>query len=356
MRVLLVAGAFPPLHCGIGDYTARLAEQLASDGEITVAVLTKEESRDIQLEGVELFPVVKSWAISDLLAIMKVLRGWKPDLVHVQYPSQGFTRRLPFFLPLISMLMGVKVVQTWHESYRWRAWIHFLVLYMAAKGLIFVRPNYLDLLPRIFSVLVKVRRWIFIPNATALPSSTLTPDEKSRFRNGYLNGRKRLIVYFGFIYPNKGIERLFRIANPETDTLIIAGAMPDSVYADQLKALIEGGEWAEHARFTGFMEAEEAANLLAVADAVVLPFLDGGGEWNTSIHSALAQGTLVITTAREPRGDEPERNLFTSDIEDTDAMRAALNQLAGRKVDPIGCETQWNSIAARHRDFYRGLL
>lgn len=357
MRVLLVAGAFPPLHCGIGDYTARLAEELAADGETRVAVLTKEESKDLQLEGVELFPVVKNWAVSDLPAIVKVLRGWKPDLVHIQYPSQGFTRRLPFFLPIISRLMGIQVVQTWHESYhRWRAWAHFLVLYVAAKGLIFVRPNYLDLLPRFFRGLVKARHWAFIPNATALPTSALAPDKRLRLRNQYLDGRKRLIVYFGFIYPNKGIERLFDIASPATDALIIAGATPDTVYLNQLRGLVDSGAWAGHVRFAGFMDAEDAADLLAVADAVVLPFLDGGGEWNTSIHSGLAQGTLVITTALEPRGDEPERNLFTTRINDTQAMRAALDLLAGRKIAPTGRESKWESIAARHRDFYQELV
>ena len=353
MRVLLVAGAFPPLHCGIGDYTARLAEELANDEGTKVAVLTKEESKDVRLERVEIFPVVKNWAMSDLPVIVKVVRDWKPDLVHIQYPSQGFTRRLPSLLPIISRLMGVQVVQTWHESYRWRAWAHFLVLYVAAKGLIFVRPNYLDLLPRVFRGLVKARQWAFIPNATALPTSILVPEKKLRLRNQYLNGRKRLIVYFGFVYPNKGIERLFDIANPATDALIIAGATPDTAYAGQLKGLIDSGAWAGHARFTGFMDAEDAADLLAVADAVVLPFLDGGGEWNTSIHSGLAQGTLVITTALEPRGDEPERNLFTAPINDTEAMRAALDLLAGRKIALTGRDLKWKNIAARHRDFYQ---
>lgn len=353
MRVLLVAGAFPPLHCGIGDYTARLAEELASDEGTKVAVLTKEASKDVLLKGVEIFPVVKNWAMSDLPVIVKVMRGWKPDLVHIQYPSQGFTRHLPSFLPIICWLMRVKVVQTWHESYRWRAWAHFLVLYAAGKGLIFVRPNYLDLLPRVFRGLVKMRQWAFIPNATALPTSTLAPEKKLLLRSQYLNGRKRLIVYFGFVYPNKGIERLVDIADPATDALVIAGATPDTVYADQLKGLVDSGAWAGHARVTGFMDAEDAADLLAVADAVVLPFLDGGGEWNTSIHSGLAQGTLVITTALEPRGDEPERNLFTAPINDTEAMRAALNLLAGRKMALTGRDLKWEDIAVRHRDFYQ---
>ncbi len=30
IRVMLVSGSFPPMRCGVGDYTARLADELAS--------------------------------------------------------------------------------------------------------------------------------------------------------------------------------------------------------------------------------------------------------------------------------------------------------------------------------------
>ena len=117
-------------------------------------------------------------------------------------------------------------------------------------------------------------------------------------------------------------------------------------------ALAKG--WREdQLHFTGFLSPQDAADLLAVADAVVLPFLNGGGEWNTSIHSALAQGTLVITTAVSPRGDEPQRNLYTAAPVDIHAMRTALDRLAGRRGSPKSTESQWQEIAMVHVNFYR---
>ena len=53
MKVLLVTGSFPPMKCGVGDYTACLAEALARKPNIEVAVLTSQGA-----EGLEVVPEV----------------------------------------------------------------------------------------------------------------------------------------------------------------------------------------------------------------------------------------------------------------------------------------------------------
>jgi glycosyltransferase involved in cell wall biosynthesis len=161
------------------------------------------------------------------------------------------------------------------------------------------------------------------------------------------------VVFFGFVYPSKGIESLFDIAMPSSDSIVIAGAIKDEAYGQQLADAARAKGWGDNQLyFTGFLSPQDAADLLSVADAVVLPFVDGGGEWNTSIHSALAQGTLVITTAVTPRGDEAQRNLYTAALSDINAMRSALNQLAGRRVAPLSSDEQWKEIATAHSTFY----
>lgn len=354
---MLVAGAFPPLPCGVGDYTARLASALVAQVDVEVAVLTKASSRNVQIEGVTVLSVMQDWSMGALPSLIRALRDWKPDLLHFQYPSQGFYgRRLASLLPLFCRLLGVPSAQTWHEPYRWRSVLPFLAQYVAARGLIFVRPNYFDLLPGFLARLTGKRPWAIIPNAEALPLSMLTEQERLALRARRLGGRQRLIVYFGFVYPHKGVDRLFRIANAATDALVIAGAMPDAAYAQHLGRLAEADGWRGHVTFTGFLQGADAADLLAVADAVVLPFVAGGGTWNTSIHSALAQGTLVITTAADPAGDDADGNLYTADPDDIAGMRDALDHLAGRKVAPDAGERRWTEIARRHADFFRTLL
>jgi glycosyltransferase involved in cell wall biosynthesis len=357
MRILLVAGSYPPEPCGVGDYTEKLANSLAALKDVHVGVLTTSASgrKSTKTSPVELMEVVLNWNFSELPKLIREILQWKPDLVHVQYPSQGFFfRRLPSFLPLVCRLLGIKVIQTWHEPHRMRGALHFLLQTLGASGLIFVRPNYLDMIPALFCKVIKHIHKAIILNASSLPISLLDENKRLELRARYIGSNKRLVVFFGFIYRSKGIEFLFEIANPVSDSLIIAGAVKDKEYMRQLADVAQAKGWREdQLHFVGFLSPQDAADLLKIPDAVVLPFLDGGGEWNTSIHSALAQGTLVITTAIPPRGDEPKRNLFTAAPSDIYEMRAALDRLAGRRSAPISAETQWQRIATAHLDFYR---
>jgi glycosyltransferase involved in cell wall biosynthesis len=163
-------------------------------------------------------------------------------------------------------------------------------------------------------------------------------------------------MFFGFLYPAKGVEQLFEIADPAQDVLVIAGAAQDPGYMLRLEDAAKAHGWSpDQVRYLGFMEEAPAADLLAAADAVVLPFLAGAGDWNTSVHAALAQGTPVITTAVEPRGDDEARNLYTARIADVAEMRQALSALAGRRAPPAPMAQEWSRIAQAHLAFYRDI-
>jgi glycosyltransferase involved in cell wall biosynthesis len=357
MRILLVAGSYPPEPCGIGDYTQKLAEALASRPDLKVAVLAKRDSAPGRDPNLEVIGDVGIWGFADLSRIVRHVRAWSPDLVHIQYPAQGFFyRRLPNFLPLIFRLLGFRVVETWHEPppHSRKAMVYFLLPLLGATGLVFVRPAYLDF----FSPWI--RRWlsrlpnILIQNTAAVPVSTLDMAERQALRNKFLEkGYSRLLVFFGFINRNKGLECLFDIAEHGLDRIVIAGKVGDESYALELVEIARKKGLGEAVVFTGYLSPEDAADLLAVGDAVVLPFIDGGGNWNTSIHSAAAQGTFVITTGVDGLGFDPERNMYVTRPSDISEMRAAVSQYAGRKVIKADGESGWQRNASAHAEFYR---
>ena len=356
MRVLLVSGTFPPGQCGIGDYTARLASALAALDGVRVGVLTQAPAGQTAAPGAEILPVAASWGLAGLLSLLRRVREWKPDIVHFHFPSQGFGLQLaPALLPLACRLAGLAVVQTWHEPWPLLGAPRFLLQLAGADGLVFVRPNYAALLPRALRPLLRARMRRTIASAGALPASRLAVHDRELLRARYLSGKDRLVLFFGFIYPSKGVEQLFDIADPRSHALVIAGPANDPAYLEQLKTLAAQRGWGGQLQYTGFLAQQDAADLVAAADAVVLPFLGGGGDWNTSIHAALAQGTLVITTAAQPRGDDPVRNLYTAGIGDIGAMRQALNTLAGRRV-AAPPDDGWAPIALSHAEFYARVL
>ena len=171
--------------------------------------------------------------------------------------------------------------------------------------------------------------------------------------------QKRLVVFFGFVYPNKGVELLFEIADPDLDQIVIAGEIDKkSDYGREIIRCASVERWLGKVTVTGCLPAPEVAALLAVAAAVILPFVSGGGEWNTSIHGAVLNGAFVITTSLTQSGYDKKRNIYFAKVGGVQEMRSALSLYAGIKREfnaDIGMD-EWRLIADEHRTLYKRLL
>lgn len=357
MRVLLVSGSYPPMSCGVGDYTAQLAKALGRRGDVTVAVLTGIAAEGVMEEGVELLPGVRTWGIAEAPSIVGRIRRWRPDVVHIQYPTHYY-RKIQWVLPTLARIANGPVVQTWHEYYSSRSWPNVLNAALPG-GLVVVRPNYREKMPGWYRWLIRRKEFRFIPNASSIPAVRLTDDERNAVRSGVDAHGRGLIAYFGFASPAKGIESLFEIADPQRHRLVlICDLSAADAYQASILALANRGEWAGQVVVTGFLPPEEAGRLLAAADAAVFPFRDGGGEWNSSIHGAAAQGTFVLTTSRERRGYDAGRNIHYAMPGDLEEMRLALRgHLGNRSLAAAETPTAgWDTIADSHVELYKLLL
>ncbi|MBI4204626.1 MAG: glycosyltransferase [Betaproteobacteria bacterium] len=360
MRVLLVSGTFPPMRCGVGAYTAALAKALARIEGLNVGVLTSEEANPHPECGVEVLTLKCDWGWRDLPRLLRAVRDWLPDLVHVQYPTQAYgNKSAPWILPAVLRMARIPTVQTWHEFMPRPPWLR-MVIALAASRVIVVRPNYESRQPLWFLKMLGGTRLDYIPNASPIDLPELGDQERLRVRARYAPLDKKLVVYFGFIYPHKGVEQMFEIADPGRDQLIIAGHIDPSTnsYHRELAALAGSPVWRGASTLAGFLADQEAWALLASADAVVFPFRDGMGPWNTSVAGVRALGTFVIVTSKERRGYEPETNTYFSVPNDITGMRAALREHAGRRI-PVArgkLSEQWRQIAEAHHTIYRNLL
>lgn len=363
MKILLVTGSYPPMRCGVGDYTYNLAKALRADPKNHVAVLTSymDESSDLT-DGVKVFAVIKSWKFKEILTVIRIIRDWSPDIVHIQYPTQGYKNGfLPWILPIIAFFMGKKIVQTWHEGYSWRdaPWVFFKSV--IPSRLVFVRPNYKK------NNLHKFMKWtlwfkssIYIANASSIKCLKVNANEKEEIKKIYLNQQKRLILFFGFIYPAKGVELLFDIADPKCDQIIIAGEIsPDDIYTKSIISLSESKTWQGKSTITGYLPALDISRLLSVADAVILPFRNnGGGPWNTSIHGAVLNGAFVITTSQTQNGYDKKSNVYYSKVDNIEQMQSALASYAGKRREYQADidNDEWQKIALLHVELYSNQL
>lgn len=361
MRVLHVSGSCPPMRCGVGDYTARLASAMSARRDLQVAVLTSTAVARTEA-GPTVLPLLRAWGIRDLEHAVAAMRRWAPDIVHIQHPTLGYEGgMLPTLLAVASRAIGARLVRTWHEP-RGRHELPRLLIEAAVPGpIVMVRPDLQQRLHPWVRRLLGGHDFHFIRNGASIPRSRLDAQGLDAFRVTYIGEAKRLIVFFGFPYEAKGVADVFEIADPATDHIVFAGAVdPNDNFIETLHARAASPPWAGKVSFSGFLSDTVAADLLAAADAVVLPFRDGGGVWNSSIHAAVRQRSLVITTSRDATGYDAKRHLFAAAPGDIAAMRQALAQLTstGRPTNPVADDDDddWPAIAARHVDLYTSLL
>jgi glycosyltransferase involved in cell wall biosynthesis len=225
-------------------------------------------------------------------------------------------------------------------------------------GLVLVRPNYRDLMSGWFKTLHRIKCITYVKNGPTIPQSQLSEAERARLRDELREGKDRLVVYFGFASVQKGVDLVFQIADPRRDKLLLCFARdPRDPYHAKLVTLSTAGEWRDNARFLGYLPQHQAADILSSADAVVLPFRQGGGPWNTSALAVRDQGTLLISTSTEKRGYLADENAFYAAPDDIEAMKRGLAEHMGKRKLPstYGCKV-WDQLVDDHLELYAHVI
>ncbi len=351
------------MKCGVGDYTTSLARALATSGDDAVALLTsfapeRSHSRGV-FSGVDVLPPVTEWTLLAFTKVQRDILRWAPDLLHIQWPTQNAGRTLPAALAhWFRHFYRKPVVLTLHEHIPPHRQLE-LFLTRAANAVVAVRPDFQSGFAQGLSRTAASKPFHFIPNAPSIPFAQRTDERIAAFRERFdIAPTKELVAYFGLLYPSRGVELLFQIADPHKHHLVIVGtALEDTRdYLGHLMALADTQGWRASTTFTGFLPDHEAAAVLACAEAVVLPFRGGGGVWNTSIHSARLQETFVLTTSRSRHGYDYASNTYWARPDDIADMAAALRSYIGvRRTGTAADIPRWQHVAERHRDLYASL-
>jgi glycosyltransferase involved in cell wall biosynthesis len=353
------------MRCGIGDYTEQLARGLAECGDVEVSVITTTRAGapgDAET-AFSLQRVMPDWSIRGLPTLVSAARALRPDLVHLQFPTQGYNSVIgPTLIPCLARtILGIPAVVTLHEymPQSLKSQVARFPMVSCATEIVVVRPDYLSKIPAPMSWIVRDNKIRFVPNASAIPRVSLTAAEREAVRRSLGCESRKLVSYFGFAYPHKGMEQLFSIADPEKHhLLLICELLSKDAYHARLLDFANSSEWKDHVTITGFVDSGHAARLLAATDAAVFPFRDGGGIWNSSLHAATKQGTFVLTTSSGKSGYDPEVNIYYARPDAIDEMRhALLGHHDMRKADSSKLDIDsWSSIVQAHAALYRSLL
>ncbi len=355
LRVALLTGSYPPEPCGVGDYTRHLHRHCAQMPGLAMEAWVGTSWSGT---GANVRPVLDAswWTTRRLLDA--AIRAFEPHIIHVQYPTQGYGRRyLPWILPLLLRLRGIRIVSTWHEYFD--GWLpRALPSALASAAIIVVRPGYRERLRPTTRCALMGSPVHLVPNASAIPRIVHDGQARRALHEQAGCAGRRLVAYFGFAYPAKGVHQLFDFLDPAREVLVLLGRLePTDPYQCDILARCDEPRWRGSVYRTGWQAEESVGAWLAAADAVVLPFTAGGGNWNSSLHAAVTQGTFVLTTATERRGYDAERNIYFAPPGDLADMRQALDRYAGtRLASPPAGLAERPATAERHRDIYRQVM
>jgi glycosyltransferase involved in cell wall biosynthesis len=386
MRVLFVAGEFPPDVGGLGDYTALLAQHLAAAG-IEVGVLTRAGAA-AKVAGVGVFPLVQGWGSAAWWPVLGAVRQFRPDLVHIQYQAAAFgLAPAAMLLPVVLRRLGpFPAAVTFHDlrpPYLFPKAgplrrLAVELVYRTSAGAVVTNGVDLTCLQGLRFPSGAARPPLaFIPIGSNIPVVPVSPDDLGRLRRDHGVGPdERLVGYFGLLNWSKGVELALGACRQLIDSglrvrLVLIGGSAgrtdptNLAYAGFIKRRIEELGLGREVLWTGPLPAGEVSRWLQAADVMLLPYLDGASLRRGSLVAALVHGRPVVTTRPpDPRAIQPlsggEHLLLTGPRPEAlaGAVREVLSDpvLAGwlaEKARQAAGLFDWDGIARRHLDFYR---
>lgn len=394
-RVGLVCGYLDPERDGVADYTRRLAVQLHLTG-LEPLVITTHEWAIAAGEGA--IGVTERWDVRGVAAAARALRRLDVDLVHVQFAPSVFggsraVGLLPLFLP-----RRLPLVVTLHEYGVWAALGRGRrlrsALWSAAEQRAYADRETLLLGPRAAFLLVPSPEQLEVlrarcpsgraPTAFEVPiglNVEMPAGDRARARADVRRALgvapdAPLVVFFGFLHPEKGLDRLIaalagvRARRPEAHLLLIGGAESHSVPSDAAGRLRKELEQVATAygvqgqvHVTGYLPDAEVSRLLQAADAAAFPFNAGVTRKSSSLLAALAAGVPVVATARPGvvRAATECDGVLRVPPSDTGALSEALERVLGDRdlADRLtnagrarAAGQSWDAIAALHAEVY----
>jgi FkbM family methyltransferase len=335
MRVLIIS-AFPPDPAPEANHALHLSEHLADAG-LDVDVLCKTGSMaNGTRQNIVVHPIIADWTWSDLPRLVKCIRRCRPDVVLLLYIGWVYDRQpMITFLPTIckAALPGVPCVTQFENvdsgtpprSLPARALRKAAALWAGGKDVHCLFGTLLRDSAKVIALSSPHRARLVACDPAVEDKSVILPppplirvcaDEPSTARKRARDaigaaGRDFVLVYWGYIYPGKGVETLleaFRIVcdrHPNMRLLIVGGSLDFptgpiscSDYFHMVRQLPEKLGIAERVIWTGHFnwDSDAGSRYLHAGDLCVLPFDFGVTLNNSSLAAASTHGLPVIAT------------------------------------------------------------
>ncbi len=391
MRIGMISAEYPPAVGGVGDQTARLAQELVAVGH-TVHVVTSAgppQPLDLGPGRPRVIRCVRRWDWCILTTLPRLARRSAWDVLHIQYQTAAYglhpaINLLPAFVrrardapAIVTTFHDLRVPYLFPKAGPLRRWAVRL-LARGSDGIIAVAE---EDLPALLAWTVgtggraAVER---VPLGNPLEAEPPPDFDRAAWRARLGVGPSAFLAgHYGFVNRSKAVDALVEAiallaeSGREVHLLMLGDEVgtadrSNRAYLEEVRRLITARRLETRVHWTGYQEPAALAAWLRCLDVAVLPFRDGASLRRTTLIAAWTNGVPVVTTAparpvdwlRErdaapalalpaPQPTALARALL--ELQDDPARRVALSA-AGRA---FASRFSWPLVARRTLDLYR---
>lgn len=363
MKIFFIC-AMPQGHCGVADYTLRLARSLTEGGTSAAVLSSPCEMAD---KPSFLIEKVRNWGFWGAFAAKKTVEAANPALTHFQYPAQGFGHKLgPQLLAVLLKMGGRKTALTLHEfkhAHPLRK-LSVLPLLLCADFLFFTSEEERSAVGGAYP---------FLKGKLREKSAIVAVGCPLEVRGGMPKPPGLpVIAYFGLFYPGKLAEfaldafcEVEKKAPGSFKYVFIGDKHPrHTAYFESVRGRANA-LLADRVQWHVGLSSSEVARELEEASFFMLPYAGGASFRRTTLNCALLCGAPVITNPgpSTPPDIKDGENVLLADTP-VKAAEAALRLLADADLRAriaaggarLGAAISWKNISAAHAAAYARVL
>lgn len=367
MKILFVTAAYPPMKAGEADHAYHLCMELAKRG-LDVHVLTTESNTWKQEVPFAVYPIMRDWSWKDLPRFVRFVKRCAPSHIFLYYigwvynfhPMVTFVATIcravlsPHrFVTMLAYPIGCdndkfsvvtrvvrRAVERWASPHG--ADYAFGTLLRDSDGVIVMSGQHGRMLVERYAPVEK--KMVLIPPPPLLTMAHGVTEEQRQATRSHLGFSQEhvVFVYFGYIYPPKGVETLlhaFHIVSKErayARLLLVGGVVAHEYperprFAEEMRALPKQLGFDHQVVWSGQFETEsdQASRYINAADVCVFSHDSGAYLNNSSLAAVAAHGLPIVATrpAYVESAFADGENLLFCEPKSPESMAAAMRRI-----------------------------
>lgn len=367
MKVLVISASFPPMKAGEADHTYHVCAHLVRS-DLDVQVLTTQGGQAPPGPKIQTHAVMRNWSWWELPRLARFVRATDPDVILLIYIGWIYADHpMMTFAPTVLKAVAPKCRVVTQFEYpmgcnndkfstltravrrlvaRWAGThnVHYVygTLLRDSDGVIVLSDRHRRMLAEEFPPVDK-KTVLIPPPPLLMMAQPLQMEERRDLRKklGFLSEHV-VFVYFGYIYPPKGVETLLRAfhmiatEHPQARLLLIGGVVAHAYpqrprFAEEMRALPGQLGFDHQVVWAGDFETEsnQASRWIYAADICVFPHDLGVYLNNSSFAAVAAHGLPIVATkaAEVESAFVDGENLLFCEPKSPEAMANAMRRM-----------------------------